>query len=160
MLVFLQVVLGCSPDFADSGPTYPGWALEAQSTRLSIASGKHTLHIRGETINPCQGCSIEHDAQLTVRLEVEGMEVAGGERQGLDVRLSVGEESAERRVTRVGEVLLRVPLFKGCDQNCRADATLEIDPATEVSGSWSAEATWLTVHDSETWKPTARLTLE
>jgi len=157
----LLVVLGCSPDFADSGPTYPGWALEAQSAKLSISAGRHTLLARGETVNPCQGCTIEHDAQLTVRLELDGMEPAGGgDREGLDLRLTVGSESAERRVTRVGDVLLRVPLFQDCDQSCVAEAILEIDPATKVSGTWSAEVTWLTMHDSETWKPTARLTLE
>ncbi len=150
---------GCAPDYADSAPRYPGWALEQEREASPLAPGVFELVAEGRALNPCTGCTLENEGHLTVQVRVEHIGTAWGAEPGVDLRLSLGGETAERHVTRTGEVLLRVPLFEDCAQDCQAVARFEVAPATDLRGSWTAEASWLTTHDSKTWKPEATLVL-
>lgn len=151
-MALLLVVVGCAPDRADSGPTYPGWALEAQHGPVEAADGVHRLELNGRALNPCEDCEVEHEAQLTVSFQVA--ELTGV----LDLALTVGGERAERRVSREGDVLLRVPVFADCEFACVEPVLLEIHG--DAQATWTASSVWLTTHDSETWTPRAELRLQ
>ena len=92
--VVALLLVSCNSDFADSEASYPGWALEADRAQAPLDAGVFDLVVEGRAVNPCGDCALDHEGQLTVIARVD--EVG----DGVDLRLSLGEESSERRLMR------------------------------------------------------------
>ena len=145
---------GCAPDTADSGPSYPGWALEAGTSGETFLleagdSRKWSLDVESTGV-PCEGCTVEQQAQIAVTVDIQTVDAPSELQVALIAEgLRVGREN----------VLLVGPVFQGCRAapKCREELQLELVSDAAVRGSWSVTARAESMHDAEKWEHGATL---
>lgn len=161
-LFFVSLGLtGCAPERADSGPSYPGWALEADAAGddfLLEASDVHQWVLQiDESGTPCADCTVEQQAQLAVHLDVQAVDAPAKMKvalvgHGLRVEREVSVQTEDA-------VLLVGPIYQGCSTapRCSEQLQLELVADAPVRGTWSATVRAESTHDAEKWTPNAKL---
>lgn len=151
MLLLLSHMAGCSPDLADSGPVYPGWALEQSTSGVDAGEVRTGLVVTLEG-EPCVECVVIHEAELAVEVHASQ-----------DVTASIGSASGaplvERNISAGSSGLLVVPLFEECTSAPTCTQGVELRVLGEGDVRWRATARSTSTHDAELWAPQAALTL-
>ena len=159
--LLLVFAVACAPDTADSGPSYPGWALEAEATGEPFVLEAGNVHEWALAVasqgTSCVGCTVQQQAQVAVTLDAQAVD----EPASVQVALVGDDLRVEREVQVSGResVLLVGPLFQRCSTApaCDEDLRLEIRADAPVRGSWSVGARAESTHDAEDWRPAASL---
>lgn len=154
MLLLVAHITACTADLADSGPVYPGWALEQTKSGAQPVDGEARAGIVATLDGVrCDGCTVEHEAELTVEIAADGSDMSAS------IRSASGAALVERTVADGQSALLVVPLFSACSTAPACTQGVELHVAGHGVATWSAHARSLSTHDAELWEPGATLTL-
>lgn len=153
--MILLLTIACAPafegNFDDSQPVHDGWSVEATLGGIGMAAPGQALrvpiHAQLQGVPACQGCVVEHQAELQLAVRLPKTESA-------TVNLSLMRESeviVARSIVNADRALLSAPIFEGCIRSCTEALWLVVDADRPTELSWHAQGRSVSTLDRPEW---------